>query len=72
MAMTARGASRSKKTPVAKRGGELSAYRWSVSFNDGDGTEISKRAERQGTKPAIWCREAALQRLARERAADGE
>jgi hypothetical protein len=66
MAITAKGYAKPKKSPVKGDG----PVRWSLSFNQADGTEIRERAERRGTKAAIWCREAVFERLQRERAAE--
>jgi len=67
--MSAKRAAKSKEPP-AKRSGELSACRWGVGFNAVTGAEILARATKRGTKPAIWIREAAIERLQRDRAAE--
>ncbi len=58
------------KRAKVKRPGGLSAARWTVNFDATSGAEIRQRSTRQGTKPGVWCREAALERLRRENLED--
>jgi hypothetical protein len=49
---------RPKKSPAVRR--------WTIQFDKERGDEILALATKRGTKPAIWIREAAFERLQRD------